>query len=79
MIHLSTPQPTSSPTPPNPPNPIPADILRASLPFVNQYGWTIDTLSQGAKSLGYPYVSHGLFPRGGTELIDYFLLLIISA
>jgi ubiquinone biosynthesis protein COQ9 len=30
-------------------------------------------LSQGAKTLGYPYISHGLFPRGGAELIDYFL------
>jgi ubiquinone biosynthesis protein COQ9 len=68
-LSLSTPPPT----PPNPPNPIPAEILRASLPFVNQYGWTIDTLSQGAKTLGYPYVSHGLFPKGGAELIDYFL------
>ena len=40
---------------------------------MNQYGWTIDTISQGAKTLGYPYVIHGLFPRGGAELIDYFL------
>ncbi|CAB4490272.1 ubiquinone biosynthesis protein COQ9 [Rhizophagus irregularis] len=64
---------TPPPTPPNPPNPIPAEILKASLPFVNQYGWSIDALSQGAKTLGYPNISHGLFPKGGAELIDYFL------
>ncbi|CAI2166993.1 12309_t:CDS:2 [Funneliformis geosporum] len=64
---------TPPPTPPTPPNPVPSEILGASLPFVNQYGWTIDTLAQGAKASGYPYVSHGLFPRGGAELIDYFL------
>ena len=26
----------------------------------------------GAKSLGYPGVTHGLFPRGGVELVHYF-------
>ncbi|CAG8677462.1 2277_t:CDS:2 [Cetraspora pellucida] len=50
-----------------------SNILRASLSFVPKYGWTIESLSHGANSLGYPSVSHGLFPRGGIELIDWFL------
>lgn len=29
-------------------------------------------LASGAKSLGYPGVSHGLFPRGGIELVHHF-------
>ncbi|CAH1758156.1 9687_t:CDS:2 [Entrophospora sp. SA101] len=57
----------------SPESPIPEQILRTSLSYINQYGWTINTLSQGAKSLGYSSVAHGLFPRGGVELIDFFL------
>ncbi|CAG8773642.1 18117_t:CDS:2, partial [Dentiscutata erythropus] len=56
-----------------PPNLIPSEILRASLPFVPRYGWSVESLSHGANSLGYPSVSHGLFPRGGIELIEWFL------
>ncbi|CAG8852372.1 10295_t:CDS:1, partial [Racocetra persica] len=55
------------------PNDYTSEILRASLSFVPKYGWTIESLSHGANSLGYPSVSHGLFPRGGIELIDWFL------
>ncbi|CAG8616165.1 1489_t:CDS:2, partial [Scutellospora calospora] len=55
------------------PNLIRSEILRASLSFVPKYGWSIESLSHGANSLGYPSVSHGLFPRGGIELIDWFL------
>ncbi|CAG8595022.1 4621_t:CDS:2, partial [Acaulospora morrowiae] len=60
-----TPSPQSSP--------IPSEILRASLQFVPEYGWSVESLSHGANSLGFPSVSHGLFPRGGLDLIDYFL------
>lgn len=47
-------------------------ILAASLPFVNSYGWSKNALSTGAESLGFPGVAHGLFPRGGAELVEYF-------
>jgi len=26
----------------------------------------------GAQTVGYPGIAHGLFPRGGAELIQYF-------
>ncbi|KAF0551466.1 ubiquinone biosynthesis protein COQ9 [Gigaspora margarita] len=54
-------------------NLIHSEILRASLSFVPKYGWSVESLSHGANSLGYPSVSHGLFPRGGVELIEWFL------
>ncbi|RHZ76048.1 hypothetical protein Glove_208g33 [Diversispora epigaea] len=64
---------TSSPSQTSPPTSIPSKILQASLQFVPKYGWSIESLSHGANSLGFPSVSHGLFPRGGIDLIDYFL------
>ncbi|KAJ3055252.1 Ubiquinone biosynthesis protein coq9, mitochondrial [Rhizophlyctis rosea] len=48
-------------------------ILNASLDFVPTYGWTLKALEQGAASLGYPSITHGLFPRGGIELVEYFV------
>ncbi|KND03526.1 rpsU-divergently transcribed protein [Spizellomyces punctatus DAOM BR117] len=48
-------------------------ILEASLKHVPQHGWTVQALGAGASDLGYPSVLHGLFPRGGVDLIDYFL------
>lgn len=47
-------------------------ILDASLNHVQQHGWTKDTLAIGAESLGYPSISHGLFPKGGVELVHHF-------
>lgn len=47
-------------------------ILRASLPFVHEYGWTKNAISEGAQAVGYPGTAHGLFPQGGAELIQYF-------
>lgn len=47
-------------------------ILKASLPFVHEYGWTKKALSAGADSEGFPGVAHGMFPRGGVELVFYF-------
>ncbi|XP_044584032.1 glomulin-like [Cotesia glomerata] len=47
-------------------------ILSASLPFVNEFGWSRQTISAGAEALGYPGVAHGMFPKGGIELIQYF-------
>lgn len=48
------------------------NILNASLPFVIELGWSRDALVKGAESLGYPGVAHGLFPRGGAELVQFF-------
>lgn len=47
-------------------------ILEASLPFVNEHGWSKNAISAGAESLGYPGVVHGMFPRGGAELVQHF-------
>ncbi|KAI8088558.1 rpsU-divergently transcribed protein [Thamnidium elegans] len=49
------------------------EILKATMPFVAQYGWTMESLMQGAKSLGYPSVAHGVFPGGVSGLIDAHL------
>ncbi|KAL4234219.1 Ubiquinone biosynthesis protein coq9 [Mactra antiquata] len=47
-------------------------ILKSSLPFVSQYGWTQNALSAGAETEGLPGIAHGLFPKGGIELVFYF-------
>lgn len=49
-------------------------ILNASLPFVQKYGWTREAIQQGAASINYPGIAHGLFPAGGIELINHFVL-----
>ncbi|KAI9354771.1 rpsU-divergently transcribed protein [Pilaira anomala] len=43
------------------------------MPFVAEYGWNMESLMQGAKSLGYPSVAHGVFPGGVSGLIDAHL------
>nr|CAD7575572.1 unnamed protein product [Timema californicum] len=48
------------------------NILNASLPFVQNFGWTKNALSAGAESIGYAGVAHGMFPREGAELVLYF-------
>jgi hypothetical protein len=47
-------------------------ILAASLPFVVELGWSRKALGAGAQAAGYPGVTHGLFPRGGADLVHYF-------
>ncbi|XP_012550496.2 uncharacterized protein LOC101744765 isoform X1 [Bombyx mori] len=47
-------------------------ILERALEFVSQTGWSVESLSAGAKSAGYPTITHGLFPNGGGDLIHYF-------
>lgn len=47
-------------------------ILAAALPFVLELGWSKDAISAGAKTVGYPGITHGLFPNGGADLIHYF-------
>jgi ubiquinone biosynthesis protein COQ9 len=48
-------------------------MLHATLPFVPQYGWSMESLVHGARSLGYPSVAHGMFPGGEAGLIDAYL------
>ncbi|CAD5120903.1 DgyrCDS9456 [Dimorphilus gyrociliatus] len=47
-------------------------VLLASLKFVPQHGWTTTSLAEGAKSVGLPSTAHGLFPKGGIDLIHGF-------
>uniref|UniRef100_A0A182JPL5 Ubiquinone biosynthesis protein n=1 Tax=Anopheles christyi TaxID=43041 RepID=A0A182JPL5_9DIPT len=47
-------------------------ILDAALAFVKSHGWSKESIAKGAETVNYPSVSHGLFPRGGIELVHYF-------
>lgn len=47
-------------------------ILEKALDFVMQSGWSVESLSSGAKAAGYPTITHGLFPNGGADLVHYF-------
>lgn len=49
-------------------------ILEASLAFVDSNGWTRQAIVKGAETAGYPGTVHGMFPRGGIELINYYYL-----
>jgi len=53
-------------------NDIRTQILDASLSFVIPNGWTQDSLALGAQTLGYSDLSHGIFPKGGVELVYHF-------
>ncbi|ORY95867.1 rpsU-divergently transcribed protein, partial [Syncephalastrum racemosum] len=48
-------------------------LLKATLPFVQQHGWTKTAIQQGVSSLNYPSVAHGLFEHGEWSLVDAFL------
>ncbi|KAJ8936126.1 hypothetical protein NQ318_022208 [Aromia moschata] len=47
-------------------------ILEASLPFVTELGWSKEALSAGAQIMGYPGITHGMFSKGGADLVHYF-------
>lgn len=47
-------------------------ILEASLRYVPTLGWSKNALSSGAESVGYPSVTHGMFPKGAGDLVHYF-------
>lgn len=47
-------------------------ILEKALEFVPTNGWTIEALRAGAEAVGYPGITHGLFPNGGADLVHYF-------
>ncbi|KAI7907185.1 COQ9-domain-containing protein [Cokeromyces recurvatus] len=49
------------------------DMFFATLPFIPQYGWSMESLIHGARTLGYPSVAHGMFPGGEAGLIDAYL------
>ncbi|KAF8928699.1 ubiquinone biosynthesis protein COQ9, mitochondrial [Dissophora ornata] len=51
----------------------PEAILKNALALVPQYGWTTVSIAKAAESMGYPAIIHGMFPKGGADLIDYFL------
>lgn len=42
------------------------------MPFVLDLGWTTEALTKGAETLGYPGITHGVFPKGGAELVHHF-------
>lgn len=47
-------------------------ILEAALTFVPAHGWTKTSLSHGAEQIGFPSIAHGMFSRGGVEIVEYF-------
>lgn len=47
-------------------------ILEASLLFVPELGWSKDAITKGAETVGYPGLTHGMFSRGGADLVHYF-------
>ncbi|XP_065162577.1 ubiquinone biosynthesis protein COQ9, mitochondrial [Atheta coriaria] len=47
-------------------------ILAASLPYVKELGWSKEAIAAGACEVGYPGVTHGMFTRGGGDLVLYF-------
>lgn len=47
-------------------------ILESALEFVPKSGWSVESLSAGAKAAGYPSITHGLFPNGGGDLVHFF-------
>ncbi|XP_064640416.1 ubiquinone biosynthesis protein COQ9, mitochondrial-like isoform X2 [Lineus longissimus] len=47
-------------------------ILQSSLAHVHEFGWSQKALAAGAEMEGYPAIAHGMFPKGGVDLINYF-------
>lgn len=47
-------------------------ILKAALEFVPAYGWSTKALAAGAEKAGFPSTTHGMFNRGGADLVHYF-------
>lgn len=48
-------------------------LLEATLPFIPEHGWTMESIVRGTEALGYPSVAHGLFEDGEAGLVDAFL------
>ncbi|XP_047468725.1 ubiquinone biosynthesis protein COQ9, mitochondrial-like isoform X2 [Penaeus chinensis] len=49
-----------------------AEILNAAMPFIYSHGWSQEAIAQGAETLGYSGMAHGMFPKGGVELVNHF-------
>ncbi|XP_041986717.1 ubiquinone biosynthesis protein COQ9, mitochondrial-like isoform X2 [Aricia agestis] len=47
-------------------------ILTKAMEFVPTSGWSVESLTQGSEAIGYPGITHGLFPNGGGDLVHYF-------
>ncbi|PBP19722.1 MAP kinase kinase kinase [Diplocarpon rosae] len=62
------------PPPPGPFTPIESSILSASLPYIPSSGFTLTSLSLGARDAGYIDASINLFPKGAFSLVHYYLL-----
>ncbi|KAH8819614.1 COQ9-domain-containing protein [Xylogone sp. PMI_703] len=62
------------PPPPGPFSPTETTILSAALPYVPTHGFTLTSLSLGAKDAGYIDSSINLFPKGAFSLVHYHLV-----
>jgi ubiquinone biosynthesis protein COQ9 len=61
------------PPPPGPFTPVESTILSASVPHIPSHGFTLTSLSLGAKDAGYIDASTNLFPRGAFALVHWHL------
>ena len=48
-------------------------ILETALDFVHVHGWTTQSLAEAARAHGLPGIAHGMFPRGGGDLVHHFV------
>ncbi|XP_077983001.1 ubiquinone biosynthesis protein COQ9, mitochondrial-like [Glandiceps talaboti] len=48
-------------------------ILNTALSFVPIHGWSRQSLAEAVKAEGYPSITHGMFPRGGGDLVHFFV------
>eukprot|EP00026_Physarum_polycephalum_P016147 Phypoly_transcript_16991.p1 GENE.Phypoly_transcript_16991~~Phypoly_transcript_16991.p1 ORF type:complete len:196 (+),score=9.41 Phypoly_transcript_16991:36-590(+) len=48
-------------------------LLEESLKHVPKLGWSLAAISAGAKDMNLPGISHGLFPKGAFELVQFFI------
>lgn len=48
-------------------------ILNAALQFVPEYGWTAQTIAEGAKIEGLSGMAEGMFQREGGDLVLHFI------
>ncbi|KAI8906325.1 COQ9-domain-containing protein [Gorgonomyces haynaldii] len=50
-----------------------SQVLHKALSFVPEHGFTKQALLKASDELGYTPVTHGIFPRGPIELVEYFV------
>ncbi|RFU32509.1 hypothetical protein B7463_g3815, partial [Scytalidium lignicola] len=62
------------PPPSGPFTPTETTILSSALPYVPSHGFTLTSLSLGAKDAGYIDASTNLFPMGAFSLVHYHLV-----